>query len=350
MSVDAATTSISGDLTITEKLWFSGNTTIEAESTVEVTGELDGNETVTIEGTLIVNGDMKEDAIVFSDESLYVTGSMSGKLTLGGEESSQVGYAEIGTMNGAVTLKNGTMVVTEALGKDFSVTVNAEADVSLTLESGITVDKEAADALKTVGVALDVDTMESGVNLTASKDDESLTVDSTVADALLMAAANYQWKDKKTFGTYTVDGNTVTITVTEKGSDKGNATGRDTMIDATARFLGALHAEGATAIEYNKTSYAWNNSADLTGSKWTVNGDEYVDGSPKEEDEQEETTETWTRNSLTYYIFGSSKGGSQIAKDCPSTVDLVVDGESVTLNLVFGSGITADTEWTNAEA
>ena len=348
MSVDAATTSISGDLTITEKLWFSGNTTIEAESTVEVTGELDGNETVTIEGTLIVNGDMKEDAIVFSDESLYVTGSMSGKLTLGGEESSQVGYAEIGTMNGAVTLKNGTMVVTEALGKDFSVTVNAEADVSLTLESGITVDKEAADALKTVGVALDVDTMESGVNLTASKDDKSLTVDSTVADALLMAAANYQWSDKKTFGTYTVDGNTVTITVTEKGSDEGNKTGRDTMIDATARFLGALHAEGAEAIEYNKTSYAWNNSADLTGSKWTVNGDDYVDGSTN--DDSEGNT-PWTRNSLTYYIFGSSKGDSQIAKDCPSTVDLVVDGESVTLNLVFGSGITADTEWTNtAEA
>ena len=342
MSVDAATTSISGDLTITEKLWFSGNTTIEAESTVEVTGELDGNETVTIEGTLIVNGDMKEDAIVFSDESLYVTGSMSGKLTLGGEESSQVGYAEIGTMNGAVTLKNGTMVVTEALGKDFSVTVNAEADVSLTLESGITVDKEAADALKTVGVALDVDTMESGVNLTASKDDGSLTVDSTVADALLMAAANYQWSDKKTFGTYTVDGNTVTITVTEKGSDEGNKTGRDTMIDATARFLGALHAEGAEAIEYNKTSYAWNNSADLTGSKWTVNGDDYVDGSTN--DDSEGNT-PWTRNSLTYYIFGSSKGDSQIAKDCPSTVDLVVDGESVTLNLVFGSGITADTKW-----
>ena len=163
-----------------------------------------------------------------------------------------------------------------------------------------------------------------------------------------MAAANYQWSDKKTFGTYTVDGNTVTITVTEKGSDEGNKTGRDTMIDATARFLGALHAEGAEAIEYNKTSYAWNNSADLTGSKWTVNGDDYVDGSTN--DDSEGNT-PWTRNSLTYYIFGSSKGDSQIAKDCPSTVDLVVDGESVTLNLVFGSGITADTEWTNtAEA
>ena len=350
MSVDAATTSISGDLTITEKLWFSGNTTIEAESTVEVTGELDGNKTVTIEGTLIVNGNMEENAIVFSDESLYVTGIMSGKLTLGGEESSQVGYAKIGTMNGTVDLVNGTMVVTEALGEDFSVTVNAEADVTLSLERGITVDEKAADALKKVGVALDVDTMEGGVDLTASEDDESLTVDSTVADALLMAAANYQWDDEKTFGTYTVDRNTVTITVTEKGSDDGNATGRDTMIDATARFLGALHAEGAEAIEYKETSYAWNGEALLTGSKWTVNGDDYVDGSPKE-DSQDETAETWTRNSLTYYIFGSSKEGSQIEKDCPPTVDLVVDGKSVTLNLVFGSGITADTKWTDtAEA
>ena len=242
-------------------------------------------------------------------------------------------------MNGAVTLKNGTMVVTEALGEDFSVTVDAVADVTLSLERGITVDEKAADALKTVDVALDVDTMESGVDLTASKDDESLTVDSTVADALLMAAANYQWSDQKTFGTYTVDGNTVTITVTEKGSDIGNATGRDTMIDATARFLGALHAEGAKAIEYNETSYAWNDKDTLKGSMWTVGGQNYVDGSTGE------GSASWTRNSLTYYIFGSNKGGSQIAEDCPSTVDLVVDGESVTLNLVFGSGITADTKW-----
>ena len=338
MSVDAATTSISGDLTITEKLWFSGNTTIEAESTVEVTGELDGNETLTIEGTLIVNGDMKEDAVVFSDESLHVSGIMSGELTLGGEESSQVGYAEIGTMNGKLILVNGTAEVTKALDEKFAIEVKAEADVSLKLERGITVGAEAKAALNNVGVALDADTMENGVELTASKDDKTLTVDSSVANAMLVAAANYQYSDEKSFGTYTVAGDTVTITVTEKGSDDGNKTGRDTMIDATARFLGALHAEGAEAIKHNGKSYAWYDEGKLDGSNWTVNGAQYVDNKPSD-------GTTGNRNSLTYYIFGSNTEGYDVKGTCPETVDLDVDGESVTLNLVFGSGITADTKW-----
>ena len=346
------TVNVNSDVTVEGDLNLRGKLTVNFNGNVQIGGDVtDENSTTMIQvnvyGTTNVAGDTYDHVAwnVLSAHSLTVDGEVKGSLTLGGSTAAQAGFAKIGTMNGTVDLVNGTMVVTEALGANFSVSVNAEADVTLSLERGITVDEKAADALKTVGVALDVDTMESGVNLTASKDDESLTVDSTVADALLMAAANYQWSDKKTFGTYTVDGNTVTITVTEKGSDKGNATGRDTMIDATARFLGALHAEGAKAIEYNETSYAWNDKETLKGSMWTVDGKEYVDGSTNED------SASWTRNSLTYYIFGSSKKGSQIKKDCPATVKLVVDGESVTLNLVFGSGITSETEWTNtAEA
>ena len=349
------TVNVNSDVTVEGDLNLRGKLTVNFNGNVQIGGDVtDENSTTMIQvnvyGTTNVAGDTYDHVAwnVLSAHSLTVDGEVKGSLTLGGSTAAQAGFAKIGTMNGTVDLVNGTMVVTEALGEDFSVTVDAVADVTLSLERGITVDEKAADALKKVGVALDVDTMESGVNLTASKDDESLTVDSTVADALLMAAANYQWSDKKTFGTYTVDGNTVTITVTEKGSDSGNATGRDTMIDATARFLGALHAEGAKAIEYNETSYAWSDKSELMGSKWTVGGEEYVDGSTN--DDSEGNT-PWTRNSLTYYIFGSSKKGSQIKKDCPATVKLVVDGESVTLNLVFGSGITSETEWTNtAEA
>ena len=338
---------VDGDINADElKFQGKGNVTLNGTVNVGDGGVTTGNGetpiTVTVNGT--TNITKSESTLikwqVNSAHTLTVSGVMAGQVTVG---SSDAGRVEIGTMDGKLILKNGTAEITEALGDDFAIEVSAEADVSLKLERGITVDSKAEAALNKVGVALDADTMENGVELTASEDDKTLTVDSSVANALLVAAANYQYSDKKSFGTYTVAGNTVTITVTEKGSDDGNKTGRDTMIDATARFLGALHAEGAEAIEHNGKSYAWYDEGKLDGSNWTVNGDQYVDNKPSD-------GTTGNRNSLTYYIFGSNTEGYDVKGTCPETVDLDVDGESVILKLMFGEGIDEDTQWTNTEA
>ena len=95
-----------------------------------------------------------------------------------------------------------------------------------------------------------------------------------------------------------------------------------------ARFLGALHEanEGVTEIVYGDTTFKWNADAKLNGSKWTVNGEEYNNG----EDNIN------SRNSLIYYIYGSTTEGSEIKPVDPSSITLTVDGTEIVINVEYG--------------
>ena len=167
------------------------------------------------------------------------------------------------------------------------------------------------------------------LTFTASKGDQTLsTTASTTAEDFLIKAAAYQYEDTKTFGTYTVNGDEVTVYVSKKGPDSGNNDGRDTMVDATARFLGALYRfdDGKTvsAITYDGDEYTW--EGNLDGSNWKVDS-----------------------LTLTKAIFGSSSDEDRPAV-CPDNVTITVNNVDVTLNLVFAEGITAETEWDSQSA
>ena len=235
-------------------------------------------------------------------------------------------------MNGDIALVYGTITITEELN---SKTISVDEDVveaTLILDSGITVSNEAAEnfAGNIAADALD------GNSFTVTDKEDELTADNgALALDFLSEAAGYTYQDEKVFGSYTVSGNSVTIYVDAKGDDFGNKTGRDTMIDATARFLGALYhidnGDSVSKITYDGDAYTWvipeDDDKNLTGSNWRTG-------------EEEDLT------TLTRAIFGTKSNDSDV---CPPSVPLTINDEEITLNLVFADGIDADYEWSTGD-
>ena len=289
--------------------------------------------TVTVKGHTEVGGDSSTliNWDVLSDDTLIVRGTVAGNVTVGG--ASSAGRVEIGTMNGDIVLVYGTITITEELN---SKTISVDEDVveaTLILDSGITVSNEAAEnfAGNIAADALD------GNSFTVTDKEDELTADNgALALDFLSEAAGYTYQDEEVFGSYTVSGNSVTIYVDAKGDDLGNKTGRDTMIDATARFLGALYridnGDSVSEITYDGDAYTWvipedSGDENLTGSNWRTG-------------EEEDLT------TLTRAIFGTTSDDSDV---CPPSVTLTINNEEITLNLVFADGIDKDYEWSKGD-
>ena len=341
--VDAKTVTISADVDVADILNArgSGEIVVAAGTTLTVGTDVvnkdengnDLSDTVSfqIKGTMTVDGNMVTDATVFSDESLHVTGTMSGDLTIG--DAKNVGYAEIGTITGDVVVANGTLYVTEELDTN-SVKASKEGTIEFANDATVGTKAEAlftdlnGEPVSDVGGMTftgsvdveDLEEAESGVST-----GEALSLD------ILVNAKNYEgytegtWKDRYQPDNFTIDGNTVTISTSE--TKTGNAE-RSSNMEWVARFLGALHEanEGVTEIVYGDTTFKWNADAKLNGSKWTVNGEEYNNG----EDNIN------SRNSLIYYIYGSTTEGSEIKPVDPSSITLTVDGTEIVINVEYG--------------
>ena len=338
------TLEFAGDVAVENDLTLQGVLTINIPNTLTVGGNVEDNNAsspieINVTGHVEVTGntDTHVNWGVLSPNTLIVEGTVSGKVTLG--STSAVGSAEIGTMAGKLTLLNGTLTIETALNSSTITTTDA-VNVTVTLGADCTVSADAAKYFKSESGNAVIGNL-GGYTFTATTADKNLKVDAESSDpdapalelAFLLGAATYKYNDEYVYGSYAVKGNTVDITVggrDNEGKDvtNRNEDGRATMMDAVARFLGALYRydteNPVETIVFEDEEYAWVGTTGNTGSNWETDS-----------------------MSLVKAIFGTKNDGSN---RCPESIDLIIDGEEVTINLVFANGITADTKWDAEEA
>ncbi|MCH4007161.1 MAG: hypothetical protein LKE86_08455 [Eubacterium sp.] len=113
-------------------------------------------------------------------------------------------------------------------------------------------------------------------------------------------------------GTLTTDANgNVTATYTNKKS-----VDQDVMNDL-ARYLGSLHQNGASEIQFNGKTYKWDPKGTLQGSNWTLNGDAM-------------NTTAGQKNTLVSAIVDYAK-----ANTSAKNITLTVDGVDLTYSVVL---------------
>ena len=338
----AKTVNVSANVDVTGNLHARGDGIIEVKSGVTVnvgSADVEGTDAVKVKnyGTVNVKGNYDIPHEEYAN-TLTVGGTMSSELTLGDGTAAKAGKAEIGTMTGDLVLKSGTLVVTDALNSK-NIELKDAKDVTVTLEAGIEIGEDVADVFTDAdGYEISGDALEDQVfTVKGSGEDAKLATDETTGLKVLMDAMKYKYTNDNEYtysGEISVDGSTVTFTYGAAEVSRTN------FMNDVARFLGALvygndEAEDddgkvTMIIERDGKTYKWDNSEDndAKGSKWFT-GESFNDGSG-------EGNKKGNSNTLVYHIFGTSteeteETGDLIPAAFPTTIELTVDGESVTI-------------------
>ena len=320
--------------TVDGALTLDGTASAVVESATSITNK--GNGTVT-------TTDSSADVTV-KDTEIKANVTYAGDTTLSGK-SITVNDGVTVTANGDLTISSsmtlkGTLVINGKLtGLDKISGTNVEGKDKATVVFGNGASAAAASGkfVDANGLTVAADKL-AGKTFVYNAEKQKFVCEDETSLGILANALQHTYNDagKDDYRTQDIalDGNTVTITLSEVVDEEAP---RTTLMNTTARFLGAIYyanKDKVTSIIWNGETYKWYAEGKSKGSNWTVNGDKTVTN-PKEDS-----------NTLIYHIFGTTaketdgyEGDNElIGAVLPGTINLTIDGQSVTIILKNATG------------